>query len=90
MAFLKTDLNSTSWTLIGPNVTVMSFQNIGQSPIYISVTANTAPPSANTVGWLYDVYQAELKINPGSLVVNPGTYVWARAVSNSGRIITEL
>jgi hypothetical protein len=89
MAFSKTTLPSSSWTLIGNNVSAITFQNIGQQQIYINVTATNVAPTA-PVGLVYDIFQGELNISPTTLSNALGRFVWARAVTGVGSVVVDI
>ena len=89
MAFSKTALPASTWTLIGNNLSTITFQNVGQQQIYVAVTATNVAPTY-TVGLLYDVFQGELKIATSALTNVSGGYVWARPVSGSGSVIVDV
>lgn len=89
MALSKIPINSASWTLIGNNVTTISYQNVGQQQMYIQVTMTNAAPT-NTIGLVYDLFQGELKITPANLSIAGGTYVWARTVTGTGSVIVDI
>jgi hypothetical protein len=89
MAYIKIDINSQDWTLIGDNINEITFQNVSQFGVYINFTAaNTAP--IDEVGLVYGPWQGELKktLTDMTSVATPA-YVWAKAISKSGRVIVE-
>ena len=89
MAFSKIAINAQSWTLIGNNVTKITFENIGQPQIWINVTAtNTAP--TETVGLAYDCFNGEILVDPKTLTISAGQYVWARTFTGSGAVVVDV
>lgn len=89
MSFSKIAVNKDTWTLIGNNVSSITFQNIGQFPAYVNFSANTSPPVAS-VGLVYDMYQKELKKTVTDMTyLSTPNYVWAKAVSASTSFAVE-
>lgn len=88
MALSKIGINQSEWTLIGGNVTSITFQNAGQQQIYINVTSSATPP-VESVGLLYDIYQGELLVDPTLMNKSAGTFVWARTVTGRGYVLVE-
>ena len=85
MAFSKVSLPSSTWTLIGNNLSTITFQNVGQQQIYINITStNTAP--TESVGFVYDIWQGESSIN----LTATGRYVWARSIANVGSVVVDI
>jgi len=77
------NLTPDEWSLIGDNVTDITYQNNTIREIYIGFTAsNTAP--VETVGLKYRYNKGELKKSLGDLthISNP-TYVWAKPVGGT-------
>ena len=89
MAFNKITLEANAWTLIGNNLSTITFQNAGQQQIYIAVTTTNVAPTY-TIGLIYDVFQGELKITTSALTNVSGAYVWARPVSGVGTAIVDV
>ena len=89
MAFEKIPLATNAWTLIGNNVSTITFQNAGQQQIYVAVTTTNVAPTY-TVGILYDLFQGELKIATSALSNVSGQYVWARPVTGAGSAIVDI
>lgn len=89
MAYLKVEITSSEWTLIGDNVSEITFQNATTWPIYLNFTAANTAPSDN-VGLIYGGYEGELKKTVSELTIasNP-SYVWAKSTGSSGKIIIE-
>jgi hypothetical protein len=89
MAFVKISLTNEAWTLIGNNVTRITFQNGGQFPIYINFTAaNTAP--TDTVGLIYGAREGEMyKLLTEMTSVPLPKFVWARSTVRIGNVIVE-
>ena len=82
-----------SWTLLtDANVTEVTFQNIGGSPIFIHGTNGATPvPSDTLEGIRYEERQGELKtpladLFPGVSGVNR---LWARGVRGGGRVFVS-
>lgn len=89
MAFTKTALTNDTWTLVGNNVTNITFQNVGDLPLYINFSATNTAPS-DTVGLLYGPTQGEMKKDVTELTtVSTPNYVFARAKSEQAHIIVE-
>lgn len=89
MAFVKIPVNKDDWTLIGESVSTITFQNVGQYPVYINFTnGNTAP--TDTVGLVYGPREGELKktLTDMTTVATPD-HVWAKSVSYTGNVIAE-
>ena len=90
MAFAKYEnLSSTEWTLIGNNVSSISFQVEGQNPVYIGFNTSSSVPSEE-FGLFYKSGQGELKRTLSDLtyVSNP-THVFARSVTKISTIVVE-
>ena len=89
MSFSKIDLTNDDWTLIGDNVTSITFQNASQWSFYVNFnTSNTSPNTA--IGLIYSAGQGELKKTVTALTYQTTpNYVFARAVSSTARIIVE-
>ena len=87
MAWSSNTVNASSWSLIGNNVAIFSFQVIGQNSAYINVTtANTAP--SETLGIIYENGFGELRIDPATISsTGVGTYVWARSITSTTKIV---
>lgn len=90
MAFVKIQLGSEEWTMIGASISQITFQNVGQYPIYINFTSNATSPSDN-VGLVYPSYEGELKkqLTDFSQIVPNPSYVWAKSISNTGSVVVE-
>ena len=89
MAFSKIEINTNEWTLIGDDVTEITFQNASSFPIYINFnSSNTAP--TDTVGIVYGPFSGELKktIADMTLISSP-TFVFARSMSKPSSVIVE-
>jgi len=77
MAFAKVSLTAGDWTLIGDNVTHITFSNTSQFPIYINLTTtNTAP--TEDYGILYNIKEGEKDTVLTNLAPNSPSYVLAR------------
>lgn len=89
MPFTKIEINKDEWTLVGDNVTEITFQNASSFPIYINFSSsNTAP--VDTVGIVYGPFSGELKktITDMTLISTP-TFVFARSMSKPSAVIVE-
>lgn len=86
---LEYQVSSDAWTLIGDNVTNITYQNVGQNYIYINFTAaNTAP--VESIGLLYPPLSGEIKKIVADLTTTANAaYVWARSASKTSKIISE-
>lgn len=89
MAFSKIAINKDTWTLIGNNISIVTFQNVGQQQIYISTTTSNVAPTS-PIGLVYDIWQGELKVNTTSLTVTGGTYIWAKTITGAGSVIVDV
>lgn len=89
MAITKIELVSDAWTLIGDNVSDLTFQNAGQWPFYVNFnSSNTAP--TEDVGIVYGPFQGELKKTVTELTYkSTPNYVFARSISKPTKIIVE-
>lgn len=89
MSFQKIQIDDTDWTLIGDNVTSITFQNVGQFGVYINFnSSNTAP--TEDVGVVYGPLQGELKRTCTELTYKATpSYVFARTISKAGAIVVE-
>lgn len=89
MAYSKTVVTNQDWTLIGDNVTTITFQNIGQSFVYINVTStNTAP--TEDYGILYSSLSGELSKTVNDMsATGAASYVWARSTAANSTIVYE-
>jgi hypothetical protein len=89
MAFTKHTIENDSWTLIGNNVSSITFQNVDQWPCYINFNSSATVP-VEEIGLVYGPYQGELKKNLTDLTFKATpTHVFARAISRSVTITTE-
>ena len=89
MALAKTTIYQDEWTKIGDNVTTITFQNLGDTAMYIEFSAaDTAPTS--TFGTIYGRFEGELKKTLTDLTFTSSpAYVWARSMSSSTSVIYE-
>ncbi len=89
MAYVKKDLNKDDWTLIATGVSVVTFQNASQYPIYINFTSTDTPPT-DLYGIVYGPWQGELRkpLVTMTNVASPSR-VWSKTVSTSGSVIVE-
>lgn len=90
MALVEYTVNAEQWTLIGDNVTSITFQNAGQIPFYINFNSTNSAP-VEDYGIVYGPWQGEIKKDVTELTYKTTpNYVFARAISNkSVRIIVE-
>ena len=89
MTLAKTVVTANQWTKIGDNVTSITFQNLGDTPIMIEYTAADVAP-ANAIGTVYDRYEGEMKKNLTDLTfLSSPAYVWARAITSSTSLVYE-
>ena len=89
MALAKTAVTADQWTKIGDNVTSITFQNLGDTPVIIEYTAADVAP-ANAIGTVYDRYEGEMKKTLTDLTyVSSPAYVWARAITSSSSVVHE-
>ena len=89
MAFSTVEVKG-AWTLIGNNVTVITFQNLGPASIYIAITATNSAPAEGTTGLLYPQNFGELKRLVSELSISAGQYVWVRTASGSTALTVEV
>ena len=94
MALAQTNLTGNAWTLIGDNVTSITFQTISATPVYIAAGTNsdaeTAGITSTTPGLVYQQFEGEVKklVADLSYETSP-TYVFARSISGRGTIAYE-
>ena len=89
MAFEKIDLDNQTWTLIGNNVTDITFQNVSQFPFYVNFNSINAIPSEN-IGIVYGPWQGELKKDVTELTyLDTPNYVFAKAIGKTTSVIVE-
>ena len=89
MALAKTKIYQDAWTKIGDNVTTITFQNLGDTPMLVEYTAADSAP-ANVIGTVYDRYEGEMKKAIADLTfVSSPAYVWARAITASTTVVYE-
>jgi len=89
MAFEKIELSSAEWTLIGDNVTDITFQNVSQWPFYVNFNSSNTSPT-DTVGLVYGPWQGELKkdVTEMTYTTSPN-YVFAKAISKTTSVVVE-
>lgn len=94
MAIAQTDLTGNAWTLIGNNVTSITFQTISVTPVYIAVGSNSDPASvgitSTTPGLVYQQFEGEVKklLTDLSYDASPN-FVFARSISRQSTIAYE-
>jgi len=94
MAIAQTDLVGNEWTLIGNNVTSITFQTISATPVYIAVGSNSDPQAAGitstTPGLVYQQFEGEVKKLLADLSYDASpNYVFARSISGRSTIAYE-
>lgn len=90
MAIAQTTLTSNTWSLIGNNVTSITFQCISQNPIYIGITTNLVGLTSTAPGLVYNRLEGELKRPLTDLTyLSSPAYVWARSISSYGTVNFE-
>lgn len=94
MALAQTDLTGNQWTLIGNNVTSITFQTISATPVYIGIgtdsDAATAGITSTTPGLVYQQFEGEVKKLVADLSYDAApTYVFARSISGRSTIAYE-
>jgi len=83
------ELTNTEWTLIGNNVSDITFQVLGGNPVYINFNSTNAPP-AEEFGLIYDHRNGELKKDVTEMTYKPTpNYVFARSVTRQATIVVE-
>lgn len=89
MAFSKSIITNTDWTLIGDNANTITFQNVGQAFLYINVTdSNTAP--TEEYGLVYSALSGEMAKTVADMSANgSATHVWARSTAGNTTVVYE-
>ena len=85
-------LSAQTYTLVGSNVTGnVTFQVVGQRPVYINFSNNGAAPPNTALGFVYDRFQGELQqsLNVMTLLSGANT-IFARAMTSNSAIIVEM
>lgn len=89
MAFVKETIGSEEWTLIASDVFEITFQNIGQHPLYLNFSTSATPPSEEH-GLVYNTWNGELKTPLDELTKLSGaSHVFLKAITNSTSVIYE-
>lgn len=90
MAFSTISLPANTWTKIGDNVTDMSFENVGQWPIYINFTAADSEPTEE-IGLVYPSITGVNKKTLSDLTYTASAaYVWAKPLGGkTGKVVVE-
>lgn len=89
MAYNTYSLTPDAWTLVGDNVTHITFQNIGQYPLYINFNSSNSAP-AEATGLLYNYFDTEIKRDVTTLTFkSTPNYVFAKAASANATILVE-
>jgi hypothetical protein len=89
MAYTKIEINKDTWTLIGSNVSSITFQNVSQFGVYINFTSTDDAP-LDEVGLVYGPWQGELKKTLTDMtIVSFPSYVWAKSITKDTRVIVE-
>ena len=91
MALASASVNTSAYTLIGNNVTTITFQCQSNNPIVINFTAANSAPSADSPGLVYKTFEGEMKKTVTDLThVGSAAYVWAKALTGqSAKVIYE-
>ena len=91
MALATASVNTSAYTLIGNNVTTITFQCQSNNPIVINFTAANSAPSADSPGLVYKTFEGEMQKNVTDLsYVSNAAYVWAKALTGeSAKVIYE-
>mgnify|MGYP005703778823 FL=1 len=91
MALASASVNTSAYTLIGNNVTTITFQCQSNNPIVINFTAANSAPSADSPGLVYKTFEGEMKKTVADLThVGSASYVWAKALTGqSAKVIYE-
>lgn len=90
MAFSAIEINKTTWTKIGDNVTSVTFKNLSSQVMYVAYTVTDSAP-VETVGMPYPYMTGETKATISDLSHTVGAmYVWAKLASgNTGNVVVE-
>jgi len=90
MAFTSTSVDTTAYTKIGDNVTTISFQCQSGNPIVINYTATDSAPAASAAGYVYEMWDGEVKRTVADLSHEAGAaYVWAKALTSNAVVVHE-
>jgi len=87
---VKYSLSSNTWTKVANGVSSsITFQNLGQNPIYVQFSNTGLTPSSN-VGIVYNSWQGELKksITDLTYITSPNT-VFARSITSLSAVVVE-
>jgi hypothetical protein len=94
MALAQTSLTGSQWTLIGNNVSSITFQVISATPVYIGIGTSSSSTASGitstTPGLVYQQFEGEVKklVADLSHLTSP-TYVFARSLSSIATISYE-
>ncbi|PHS22142.1 MAG: hypothetical protein COA84_13250 [Robiginitomaculum sp.] len=90
MAVIETSLPAATWTKVVDNAAIASFQNTGQWPVYINLTATNVAPT-DLIGFVYNTWDKETKANLSTLTfVSTPLYVWAKPIGGkTGQMLSE-
>lgn len=90
MTVKVSEVTKDAWVdLTDANVSDLTFQNQGQWPVYIAVTAGAAPAATDTA-YIYRQYEGEVKKALSALTYNATpTRVFARAVAYRTTVYAE-
>lgn len=91
MALASTSINTSAYTLIGNNVTTITFQCQSNNPIVVNFTASNSAPSADSAGLVYKTFEGEMKKTVTDLShTSNAAYVWAKALTGrNAKVIYE-
>lgn len=90
MAFTSTTVDTTAYTKIGDNVSTITFQCQSGNPIVINYTATDSAPAATDPGYVYEMWQGEVKRTVTDLSnTASAAFVWARALTSNAVVVHE-
>ena len=91
MALASASVNTSAYTLIGDNVTTITFQCQSNNPIVINFTAANSAPSVDSPGLVYKTFEGEMKKTVTDLThVGSASYVWAKALTGgTAKVVYE-
>ena len=89
MAFERVNITKDEWTLIGDNVTSITFQNVSQFPFYVNFNSSNTAPSED-VGLVYGPWQGELKKDVTEMTYKTTpNYAFAKVLSKPTSLVVE-
>ena len=89
MAFAQIAINPTTWTLIGNNATLFTFQCKTDFGMEVLTTTTNSSPGL-TYGLDYSNGTGELLIDPAKYSVSGGKYFWAKSKINTGYVLVDI